>query len=282
MPQNLRITVPRLGSSRQGVFFVRAPSFIDENGRRRVVQQSLGTKNPAIAKLLALEFCLNSAKGVILSHDHRHSISPWTMNTSTSEFSANGDDDTRNFILALQKLFELGMLSPREVENGRARGFLPSSPIEPIQTIDYGDPLQMLVPLHLQKERSVVESLQTVHEKKVLLDEFMDVFGSGTGIKFITAQEISTCWIPAELNRPNKKHKGKTLSRARLEKRRGYLSKFFTWAKASGFYVGENPMSVKMATKKEIQAQTQSYAEFTTDGPLRQSRLPDLADPHRC
>jgi len=63
MPKTLNITVPRLGRNRHGVFFVRSPSYVDEQGRRRVVQQSLKTKNPAQAKILALKYCLQLAEG---------------------------------------------------------------------------------------------------------------------------------------------------------------------------------------------------------------------------
>lgn len=266
MPQNLRITVPRLGRNRHGVFFVRAPSFIDEDGRRRVVQQSLRTKDPSTAKLLALEYCLQISRGDSLSNDHRHGISPWTINVNSGQFSAEGDDDHKRLMEFVAKNAQLLELI------ARARAMAPSAPAftaaaisPPLPPMDLGRAISELVPLHLQKEASVVKSKQTVHEKKMLLDDFMEVFGADTGIRAITAAEITTRWIPAELSRPNKKYQGKTLSRARLEKRRGYLAKFFTWAKASTFYTGENPMMVKMATKKEIRAQTKSYAEFTTD-----------------
>jgi hypothetical protein len=44
-------------------FFVRFPSTVDAQGRRRVVQQSLRTKDHESAKLRALRFCLDLATG---------------------------------------------------------------------------------------------------------------------------------------------------------------------------------------------------------------------------
>ena len=89
MPKNLHITVPRLGLTRHGVFFVRFPSTVDAQGRRTVVQQSLKTKDPALAKILALRFCLKLAEGGTMNHkDPRDGISPWTANPTIGEFSA--------------------------------------------------------------------------------------------------------------------------------------------------------------------------------------------------
>lgn len=265
MPNNLQITVPRLGLNRHGVFFVRFPSSVDAEGRRTVVQKSLRTKSPALAKILALRFCLQLAEGATVNpEDHRHGTVPWTANPITGEFSAEGEEDQRRL---MEFLKEYGGLLKSVAEKAAS----PAPTVVHVQhapglhTSDMGKALKVLVPLHIQKEASSVESPQTVHEKKVLLDEFMEVFGEDTGIRSITTEDISAVWIPVELKRPNKKYKGKTLSRTRLEKRRGYLSKFFEWAKTSKFYAAENPMAVKMATKAEIKAQTTSYAEFTGD-----------------
>jgi hypothetical protein len=39
MPKSLNITVPRLGRNRHGVFFVRSPPFVAEQGRRKFVPE---------------------------------------------------------------------------------------------------------------------------------------------------------------------------------------------------------------------------------------------------
>lgn len=265
MLKNLNIKIPRLGRNRLGVFFVRFPSSVDANGRRTVVQQSLRTKSPALAKVLALRFCLQLAEGAtVSSNDHRKGVVPWTANATTGEFSAEGEGD---HLRLMEFMKEYGGLLKSVAENATvaAPPLVQVQQAQALPPADMGKALGVLVPLHLQKEASSVESPQTVHEKKVLLDEFMEVFGKETGIRSITTEDISAIWIPIELKRPNKKYKGKTLSRTRLEKRRGYLSKFFDWAKTSTFYSAENPMAVKMATKAEIKAQTTSYAEFTSD-----------------
>jgi integrase len=51
-----------------------------------------------------------------------------------------------------------------------------------------------------------------------------------------------------------------------LEKRRTYLSKFFTWVTTGGFYpYKESPVAMKMASKKTIREHTRSFVEFNSD-----------------
>ncbi|MBS0389534.1 MAG: hypothetical protein JSR23_00025 [Proteobacteria bacterium] len=64
--KGLNIKVLRLGINRFGVYYVRSSS-LDATGRRKVTQLSLGTKNPQLAKVLALKFCLNLISGDVLS-----------------------------------------------------------------------------------------------------------------------------------------------------------------------------------------------------------------------
>ena len=107
---------------------------------------------------------------------------------------------------------------------------------------------------------------RTLGEKRVLFNEFLECFGD-VPLSEITAPEVVSRWRPLERTRLNKKKKnGETVSGGRLEKRRTYLSKFFTWAIEAGFYPHvESPVAMKMATKKAIKAQTRPYVEFNSD-----------------
>ena len=265
MPKNLNITVPRLGRNSHGVFFVRSPSYVDEQGRRKVVQQSLHTKNPAQAKLLALRYCLKLAEGEAMhNNDELDGKTTYNVNLETGEFKADGPDDHKMMMDFLRENGDLLRALPKKALTP-AVVQVPHHVAAIAPTQDHGRPLLELVARHLQKEASVVESAQTVREKQVTLNEFMEVFGENTGIRAITTEDISDRWVPVELKRPNKKYKDRTLSRTRLEKRRGYLMKFFSWAKASKYYLAENPMAVQMFSKAEIKAQSTQYAEFTED-----------------
>ena len=71
------LKVPRLSKNRHGVFYVRS-SVADDSKGRKVVQHSLGTKDPQQAKILALQFCLTLAQGHLVS-DFFKNIRSYTL-----------------------------------------------------------------------------------------------------------------------------------------------------------------------------------------------------------
>lgn len=262
--ENLKIKVPRLGKNRHGVYFVRS-SALDSAGRRRVRQQSLHTKDPQLARVLALKFCLSLAEGLSMS-DFRDRIAPYGINLSTGEAHAKDAADHARMMQAIQKLIEAqaalhanARLVPPQVASGTATPAL----AVPIGN-RHGKLLSAAFGAHLEEEARRLASEQTVKEKRILFNEFIDCFGD-VPINDITKAEITERWRRVEYARPNKKIAGAKVSGARLEKRRGYLSKFFEWAYAAGIYDRDNPAKQPMATKSEIKAQRQSYAEFTAD-----------------
>lgn len=193
------------------------------------------------------------------SSDPKQGVSPWTANVETGEFSADGEDDSRQLMAFLAEHKDL-LLEMRALKAGTAPTAPPSVvppsmlalPVPAMAPVHEQLTLQRAVDLHLAAEAKTLEAEQTLHEKRVLFADFLAVFPPDVWIGAITPTQVATRWTPAELARPNKKHEGKGLSLSRLEKRRGYLLKFFTWAKSSGFYVGDNPMQAKIATKKQI------------------------------
>lgn len=119
--------------------------------------------------------------------------------------------------------------------------------------------------LHLVEEARHLKSERTVNEKISLYKEFADFFGD-IYLNQITQPDITDRWRISEFARENEKYPGEKLSLSRLEKRRGYLSKFFKWVKGSGKYAHDtNPVSQQMASKKQIKARTRHYKEFTTE-----------------
>ena len=268
MLKNLKI--PRLGINRRGVFFVRFPSTVDAEGRRRVVQQSLRTKDPATAKLHALRFCLDLATGArpMSSPDPRDAV-PYHINVNTGEASADGPEDHERlmaFIAGNKDLFlTLAKL--------RAEGQQATPSAGPVQASTRPDTalplagcamsLDEAFQLHLDVERRVVTK-HTVSEKAAVYRDFLDVFGAATPVRAISAPLIATRWTPIESARPNTKFGG-TLGLRRLDKRRLYLSKFFDWAGDGELHGGPNPMAAKIATKSQIVDDGDAYSEFTSD-----------------
>lgn len=125
-------------------------------------------------------------------------------------------------------------------------------------------PLQKAFDAHLGEEIRSNLADQTIGEKRILFKDFIDCFGN-VNLNDIKHKNITDHWRDAEFTLPNKKHPGKALSLARLEKRRDYLSKFFEWATMGGIYLHENPVKQKMGSKKQIRDATQSYEEFTSE-----------------
>jgi hypothetical protein len=263
----LNLKVPRLGKNRHGVYYVRS-SVEREPGKRKVVQESLKTKDPRQAKILALQFCLTLAQGNSVS-DFPRDFRPYTIGVDGS-VSADGPEDHAMAMQALKAQHDQKMDMLR-MQNALAQ-VMPVASYPVLQApaakmpLDANSPalLQNALAKHLEEEARRVKSAQTVGEKRVLFKEFVDCFGN-VEINTIQTIDIGMRWRRVEMNRPNKKRPTEKLGPGRLEKRRGYLSKFFDWAIEGGLYLHAHPAKQKMATKKEIQARRKPYEEFTGD-----------------
>lgn len=269
MLKNLKI--PRLGINRRGVFFVRFPSTFDAEGRRRVVQQSLKTKDPDTAKVLALRFCLSlvmEGKQNMTSGD-RHDIARYHVNVNTGEASADGPDDHERLMAFFAGHKDLILtLAKLRAETPQATppvGLVQASASPNTALPDTGSAMSLdeAFELHLGVERRVVTT-HTVSEKAAVYRDFMVVFGAATPVRAISAPLIATRWTPIESARPNTKFGG-TLGLRSLDKRRLYLSKFFDWAADGELHGGPNPMAAKIATKSQIVDDGDAYSEFTSD-----------------
>ena len=256
----LNLKIPRLGKNRHGVFYVRS-SALDASGRRKVTQLSLGTKNPHVAKILALKFCLTLAAGDSMS-DFRDFIAPYGV--GPNGITANGEEDHRRAMEAYRLILQ-GQIRLAEAQARLAADAPVSAPQIPCEpSVPAGKRLREVFDLHLVEEQRSGLTPQTIGEKKALFHDFIDVF-QDVPVGSISKAAISARWRNAEFERANKKHAGENLSLARLEKRRGYLSKFFVWATEAGYYQLDNPVSQKMGEKKLIKSARQSYVEFSGD-----------------
>ena len=280
--KGLNIKVPRLGINRFGVYYVRSSS-LDATGRRKVSQQSLDTKDPQLAKVLALKFCLNLVSGDVLS-DFRKKLDRYEFDLATGKAKSDGADDHARMLEAMKAMQDVLTLQSKlqpQVSAVSARvSQVASGPAADLVALasqlvgkampglpkpnDVGLKLRQALDMHLEEEAPRLKKAETVAEKRVLFQEFSEHFGD-IHLNELTKIDISERWRKAEFTRPNKKRKGQTLSLARLEKRRGYLAKFFEWAIARGSYVHANPAKQLMGTKKEIRAKQRPWAEFTED-----------------
>jgi integrase len=285
MPTNsLNIKVPRLGVNRFGVYYVRSSSPDVVNGRRKVTQQSLGTKDPLLAKVLALKFCLSLLSEDLVSK-FRDQIGRYELDLATGKAKADGPEDHARMMQAIEGMASVmrlqtklqpqsltiaapaptPSLSPEAAELVQLASqvigaSLPSLP----KPSNVGTKLRVALDNHLAEEAKRLKVQTTVAEKRVLFQEFSDFFGD-LYLNQITKDDFSERWRKAEFKRPNKKREGETLSLARLEKRRGYLAKFFDWAIENGSYFHANPAKQAMATKAEIRSHQTPWAEFNAD-----------------
>ena len=285
------LKVPRLGKNRHGVFFVRA-SELDGAGRRKVYQLSLGTKDPQLARVLALRFCLSLAErnsmpdprdfmgfydvdavaGKVKTdgskYDHQRAMEAiralQLLNESQIRLAqAKADAD----VLARAHIQEQGQPDVQNVVVPPQVNLAADAAIQTVTQERKKSPLFMLraaLDAHYAEEVSANLAERTLGEKRVLFDEFVDCFGD-VPLATITELEVTARWRPLEFGRENKKYPGQKVSPGRWEKRRTYLSKFFKWAFAAKLYPHDSPVAQKMATKKTIRSQTSSYIEFNSD-----------------
>ena len=272
--KSLNLRVPRLGKNRHGVFYVRS-SGPDGSGKRKVRQQSLGTKDPQAARLLALKFCLALAEGQFMA-EPRDPNDRYELDLPGGKAKADGHEDHARMLEAMkvmQSLMELQakLRDARVDASPQTQAVQVTGPIAGIggtPSISHRPKsnvkLREALDTHLAEEAELMQSAQTVGEKRILYNEFVDVFGD-IYLNQVMPDDVTIRWRPVEFKRPNKKYAGKTLSLARLEKRHGYLKKFFKWAIKGKLYHGENPADLAMATKKEIRSRRRPWAEFNED-----------------
>jgi integrase len=298
----MSLKVPRLSKTRHGVYYVRA-IFFDENGKRHLKQHSLQTKNSAVAKFLALQFCLKLAKTerqFMDVWDKKHGASSKEIAAalaaldrpvpaisakfkedfveSKSPAAAPSEADLYNALKVTTPLGSIDFDLSNPADSAFAERFLaqalaagPAAPITPAPHIATpqiqatpSTTLSQALEQHFAEEARRGHVTKTLNEKKGVFADFLGFYGD-IPLEDITLERIGMPggWRDMEYKATNGKNSEKKRGGNTLEKRRGYLSKFFSWAKAAGRYKRENPMSQKMATNKEIAEEQQSWAEFT-------------------
>jgi len=282
----MALKIPRLLKNRLGVYCVRA-YFFDQNGIRKVKQVSLKTKDCQIARVLALKFNLELEQNTAMAtkkpwldelfEDKINPVIPnldsiankFELDLSKGVMKSDGPEDHARMMEAIKAYKDLHGVHPtlqEQMNMGRARPpeFFPTnSAITPTVGVTLKEALNQ----HLEEEIRRGFVAKTRSEKTAVFADFLGFFGEDTQLNAISRERIgiSGGWRDKEYKTPNSKNKDKKRSGVTLEKRRGYLSKFFQWAIESGKYNRENPMSQKMATKGEIKDQRKEWMEFDSN-----------------
>lgn len=232
--KSLAIKVPRLGISRLGVYYVRTSVRTVVSGRK-VIQRSLGTKDPNLAKILALKFCLSLASEDTLA-TFDQTINRYELDLAAGKAKSDSPEDHARMIEVMKMMLDARAMithqaalqsAPASIAGATAA----SATLDPAlaQLISQGlatqaKPTEVGIKLkdaldkHLIEEARVLKSTNTLGEKKVLFAEFCEHLGD-IHLNSISKTDISERWRSAEFNRPNKKREDETLSIARLEKK---------------------------------------------------------------
>lgn len=295
--KGLNVKVPRLGLNRHGVYYVRS-SAPDATGSRKVTQRSLGTKDPLLAKALALRFCLSLISKELMS-DWSKPLQRYEIDLDKGTLKANGPEDHAAMMEALRFLGPDAFLRQSLQRNQTAPAEQPPSGIDEFLRLamaqrDAEALLQAPKPTkaakklgdalndYLVEASKLLKSARTVLEKQRLFEEFSQFFGPDTDLNQISKEDISQRWRLAESNRLSQKvsktqrarHAEKvvlnpklagpiTISVVRQEKRRGFLNLFFNWAIGMKHYIHANPMDHKVATKRELKQLNTKYRQYT-------------------
>lgn len=127
------IRVPRLKTNRHGIYCLRV-LWLDESGKRREVQHSLGTKSPTIARLLALQFNLKIEHQRMTHRKPSSDIQaildeiarPFELDLSKGIMKADGPDDHARMMEALKTYKEIhGVYPPLQEAMNMGRPTLP-------------------------------------------------------------------------------------------------------------------------------------------------------------
>jgi integrase len=216
---------------------------------------------------------LNLAEGIELKKTGKIT-DPLSIHTNPLKWHPDGSieydpsnpaeaEEARRLRAESASLYKQGATLQEAINATRHAPALPS--ITPIASTA-GATLKDCLEQHLAEEGRRGHVAKTMSEKKSVFADFLGFFGD-IPINDITREQIGMRdgWRDREYKVPNGKNKDKKRSGVTLEKRRGYLSKFFEWAHESGKYHRENPMRQKMATKAEIGDARTKWAKFSTE-----------------
>lgn len=199
--KSLAIKVPRLGINRYGTYYVRTSVRISVSGSRKVVQRSLGTKDPNIAKILALKFCLELVQEDALSVINKN-IASYEVDLRQGIAKADSAEDHARMIEAMKAMADLQAMQTQIFSQQSALAAAPATPaflgastqpavvIQPelnqiiSQAIaaqpkptNVGLKLKQALDMHLSEEARIKKAATTVMEKKALFREFVEHFG---------------------------------------------------------------------------------------------------------
>lgn len=258
------IRVPRLKTNRHGIYCLRV-LWLDESGKRREVQHSLGTKSPTVARLLALQFNLKIEHQRMTNRKPSSNLQailddiarPFELDLSKGIMKADGPDDHARMMEALKTYKEIhGVYPPLQEAMNMGRPTLAPNEAQK-RLLTRSKKFSEVVALYLE-ERKLDNKENTRKDKARTYADFQDLLGDLEINLFTKAEGVQ--WKTHEMSRGIKANS--------VNSRIGELNDLFKWAINNGHYTASDKSPVdglRIGKKSQLAAKTQSYEPFSND-----------------
>ncbi len=252
------IKVPRLKTNRHGVYCLRVYFRVGEKLHER--QHSLGTKDPATARLIALQFNEAFERKRYMNNQSKSSFAEivesishaYDLDLSRGVMRANDPEDHKRMMEAIEIYKSIhGTLPPLQETMNLGRSTVHTPPVQ--KSMRFSEATAAYLE---EKKRDNVE--QTIVAKGRTYKDFMGVFGD-LEINLINKPEIVQ-WKTLDLKR--------SITGTHINKRLGQMNDFFNWAIAHGHYTSHPTSPVDglfISNKSKLAEQTESFEPFTND-----------------
>jgi integrase len=258
------IRVPRLKTNRHGVYCLRI-LWLDDSGKRREAQYSLGTKTPALARILALKFNaelehLRMTKPKPSSKFQEildKTIRPFELDLSKGIMKADGPEDFDNMMKAIEAYKQLHGSFPPLQEAMKMGGPTLRQPESLKRLVTRSKMFSEVVALYLE-ERKLDNKENTRKEKARTYADFKDLLGDLEINLYTKAEGVQ--WKTHDMSRGLKANS--------VNSRIGELNDLFKWAINNGHYTASDKSPVdglRIGKKSQLAAKTQSYEPFSND-----------------
>lgn len=249
------IKVPRLKINRYGVFCLRV-YWRDSNGKLRERLQSLGTKHPATARIVALRFneSYERERAMTKTPDIDDLTNKYKLDMGRGIMEASDSDDHKRMMEAINAYKATYGTNP-PIQEAMAYGktlhaFTPPRPLAKSML------LSEAVTAYL-REKEHDNAKRTIYEKGLLFDEFKGLFGDLELNLFDKPTLVQ--WKNHEMN--------KGAGASRINKRLGYLNDFFKWSIGNGHSQHQqSPIEgLLISSKGKLKKKAEHWKSFTED-----------------
>jgi integrase len=253
------IRTPRLIANRYGVFAVRIliPSALTGTGKRKEHRISLGTKNPALARVLALQLNLHieQTKMVKTMTIHDSQLNPYKLDVQKGIMEATDSQDHARMMEAIRLYRDLYRQDPMIQE---AMAYKPGDQFTPPQDKPKSVPKSLLISKAAEQylhEKRHSNAKATLAEKKSGFAKYIEDMGDDE-LNYITKEKVRQ-W-KAKLDGTG------VQSAITINKKLSFLTDLFAWAINNGHFHQANPCEgLRIAKSKSTKSE--SYLPFSND-----------------